>query len=105
MATIGLRMLNDSMYDGQQIVSKEWVQQSSENKVKLLAFDGYGYLWWKQKFKDDIQTYFADGNGGQHIFIVPSKKMVIVFTGGNQNTGIGAQNFQIVNDYILSAIK
>lgn len=105
MAKIGLLMLNDGMQNGKQIVSKEWVRQSSQNKVKLLAFDGYGYLWWKQAFLNDIETYFADGNGGQHIFIVPSKELVIIFTGGNQNTGIGGQNFQIVNNYILAAIK
>lgn len=105
MAKIGLLMLNDGMQNGEQIVSKEWVEQSSQNKVKLLAFDGYGYLWWKQAFLNDIETYFADGNGGQHIFIVPSKELVIIFTGGNQNTGIGGQNFQIVNNYILAAIK
>jgi CubicO group peptidase (beta-lactamase class C family) len=106
MAKIGLLMLNDGIHNGEQLISEEWVEQSTQNKIKLLGpFDGYGYLWWKQGFINDIETYFADGNGGQHIFIVPSKELVIVFTGGNQNTGIGAQNFQIVNNYILAAIK
>ncbi len=106
MAKIGMLMLNDGMHKGEQIVSGEWVQQSSQNKIKLSGpFDGYGYLWWKQAFENDIEAYFADGNGGQHIFIIPSEELVIVFTGGNQNTGIGAQNFQIVNNYILAAIK
>jgi len=105
MAKIGLLMLNDGIQNEDQIVSKEWVGLSSHNKTNPLAFDGYGYLWWKQAFINDIETYFADGNGGQHIFIVPSQELVIIFTGGNQNTGIGAQNFQIVNNYILSAIK
>jgi CubicO group peptidase (beta-lactamase class C family) len=105
MAKVGLLMLNDGVWNGEQIVSKEWVDLSRQNKSNLLAFNGYGYLWWKQSFLGDIETYFADGNGGQHIFIVPSKQMVIVFTGGNQNTAIGGQNFQIVNNYILAAIK
>ena len=105
MAKVGLLMLNDGMYNGKQIVSAQWVAQSSQKKVELLAFDGYGYLWWKQAFLNDIETYFADGNGGQQIFIVPSEELVIVFTGGNQNTAIGAQNFQIVNNYILKAIQ
>lgn len=105
MAKLGLLMLNDGMYNEQQIVSKEWVEQSSQSKVKLLAFDGYGYLWWKQAFTNDIETYFADGNGGQQIFVVPSQEMVIIFTGGNENTAIGGQNFQVVNNYILPAIK
>ena len=105
MAKIGLLMLNNGMQNGEQIVSKEWVEQSIQNKVKLLAFDGYGYLWWKQVLMNDIEAYFADGNGGQQIFVVPSKELVVIFTGGNQNTGIGAQNFEILNNYILSAIE
>ena len=106
MAKIGLLMLNKGMHNGEQIVSAEWMQQSMRNNVKLPGpFDGYGYLWWKQAFTNDTESYFADGNGGQQIFIIPSKDLVVVFTGGNQNTGIAAQNFQIVNNYILAAIK
>ena len=106
MAKIGLLMLNNGMQDGEQIVSAEWIQLCSRNNVKLPGpFDGYGYLWWKQSFTGDIESYFADGNGGQEIFIIPSKELVIVFTGGNQNTSIGLQNFEIVNNYVLAAIK
>lgn len=106
MAKIGLLMLNGGQLNGQEIVSEDWVQQSSMKKIKLPGpFDGYGYLWWKQAFRDGIETYFADGNGGQQIFIIPSEQLVLVFTGGNQNTSVGLQNFEIVNDYILPALK
>lgn len=105
MAKIGLLMLNKGIWNDKQIVSPEWVTRCSEDQVKMPGpFDGYGYLWWKQSFTEEaIETYFADGNGGQQIFVIPSKDMVLVFTGGNKNTGIGQQNFQIVNDYILPA--
>ncbi len=94
------------MQNGEQIVSAEWIQQSMGTNVKLPGpFDGYGYLWWKQSFTGAIESYFADGNGGQQIFIIPSKELVIVFTGGNQNTSVGLQNFEIVNNYVLPAIK
>lgn len=106
MAKIGLLMLNNGNWNGSQLVSKEWIQQSSANQVKLPGpFDGYGFLWWKQAFDNNVTSYFADGNGGQHIFVIPSKNLVIVFTGGNKNTEIGLQNFQIVNKYILPAVK
>ena len=106
MAKIGLLMLNNGMQNGDQIVSKEWIQLSGRNNVKLPGpFDGYGYLWWKQSFEGEIESYFADGNGGQQIFIMPSKELVVVFTGGNQNTSIGLQNFEIVNNYVLASIK
>jgi CubicO group peptidase (beta-lactamase class C family) len=106
MAKIGLLMINNGNLNGKQIVSAQWVQQSGQKNVKLQGpFDGYGYLWWKQAFTGSIETYFADGNGGQQLFIVPSKDLVIVFTGGNQNTGVGLQNFQIINNFLLPAAK
>ena len=106
MAKIGLLMLNNGLQNGDQIVSAEWVQLCMRNNVKLPGpFDGYGCIWWKQSFTGDSESYFADGNGGQQIFIIPSKELVIVFTGGNQNTSVGLQNFGIVNNYVLAAIK
>lgn len=106
MVKIGLLMLNDGTYNGTQIVSNAWVTECTQNNVHLASpFDGYGYLWWKQKFSDGSEAYFADGNGGQQIFIIPAKELVIAFTTGNQNTSVGLQNFEIVNKYILPATK
>lgn len=105
MAKIGLLMLNNGMWEEERIVSEDWIAKCSESQLKLTnQFDGYGYLWWKQSFSENVKSYFADGNGGQHIFVIPSKQLVIVFTGGNQNTGIGLQNFEIVNKYILPSL-
>jgi CubicO group peptidase (beta-lactamase class C family) len=106
MAKIGLLMLNNGIQNGTRIVSRQWVQHCNESKIKLQGpFEGYGYLWWKQTLRNDVSTYFADGNGGQQIFIIPVMDMVVVFTAGNENTSVGLQNFQIMNEYVLAAIK
>jgi CubicO group peptidase (beta-lactamase class C family) len=106
MAKIGLLMLNNGVSNNEQIISTEWVHQSTQNQQKLPGpFDGYGYLWWKQAFEGGVETYFANGNGGQYIFIVPSAELILVFTSGNQNTSLGLQNFYMIRDYILPALK
>jgi CubicO group peptidase (beta-lactamase class C family) len=106
MAKIGLLMLNKGRWMDEQLVSEEWIDQSSQSHVKLPGpFDGYGYLWWKQVFQNNLETYFSSGNGGQDIFIIPSEEMVIVFTTGNKNTSLGLQNFDMLIRYILPAIK
>ena len=105
MAKVGLLMLNEGVWNGEVVVSEEWVQQSMENHVQLPgSLAGYGNLWWKQTLVEDTETCFASGNGGQHIFIVPSKALVVVFTGGNQNTSLGLQNFNMLNEYIIPSI-
>lgn len=106
MAKIGLLMLNKGKWKEEQLISEAWVDRSSQSHIKLPGpFGGYGYLWWKQVFENNLETYFSSGNGGQDIFIIPSKKMVIVFTTGNKNTNLGLQNVDMLIHYILPAIK
>ncbi|MEL7003719.1 MAG: serine hydrolase [Bacteroidota bacterium] len=109
MAKIGLLMLNKGSWDENQLLSPSWVAMSQESGIELRSpFSGYGLLWWKQTFEKDgegVFAYFSSGNGGQDIFIIPSQKMVIVFTSGNANTGIGLQNLSMINEYILKAAK
>lgn len=106
MAKIGQLMLRHGNWNGEQVLAAAWVEQSAETQIKLPGpFDGYGFLWWKQKFKGNIQTYFASGNGGQEIFVFPTENMVVVFTSGNKNTSLGLQNIYMLRDYIIPALK
>jgi CubicO group peptidase (beta-lactamase class C family) len=81
---IGQVMLNGGQWHGQQLVPAEWVIESTSVKSTPPAsaqpasmhFD-YGYYWW---LIPDRGVYSADGHGGQYVYIVPSKDLVIVFT-------------------------
>jgi CubicO group peptidase (beta-lactamase class C family) len=90
MAKIGQLVLQNGNWAGNQIVSKNWIDNLSENQFKLQSNEtpipnlmtGYGFQWWIGDL-NGISTYFAGGWGGQFIFVVPELDMVIVFTGGN----------------------
>lgn len=109
MAKIGLTMLNEGVWKGNQVIPRNWVLQSTQNNITLPGpFTGYGFLWWKQTFAKNngtVDAYFASGNGGQEIFVLPSEQMVIVFTQGNQDTDIGLQDIDMISDYIIPAIQ
>lgn len=77
MAKIGLLYLNHGKWDGKQIVPRAWVETSTKHHMDANLFSGYGYQWWVEK--EDY--YAAVGYQGQFIFVVPSKKLVVVFTG------------------------
>lgn len=70
MAKIGRLMLNGGIWDGQQIVSSKFVNDSIKPSE---ANSGYGFLWWLSG-----KGYHARGFGGQEINIYPSKKIVAV---------------------------
>lgn len=85
-ARIGQLVLNKGEWDGEQVVSQAWLEQSLKPASHLLTedeekpVDFYGYQWWMLEYKDN-QVYYARGLGGQYIFIIPKKNMVIVRLG------------------------
>lgn len=99
MMKFGLLFLNNGHWQGEQIVSREWVEESTapNGLVPIHNNIKFGYLWWTTSWTIDdreVPGYFASGNGGQLIFVVPSASMVVVFTGGRYNEGFlpGALN-------------
>jgi CubicO group peptidase (beta-lactamase class C family) len=80
LAKLGYLWLNKGQWEGKQIVSKGWVEDSVRGYIKTGGSDDYGYGWW-------IPTnwpgaYNAAGRGGQRIIVIPDLKLVIVTTGG-----------------------
>ena len=70
MAKIGRLMLNGGMWEGQRIVSQNYV---NESVMPSEANSGYGYLWWLSG-----NGYHAKGFSGQEINVYPSKNVVAV---------------------------
>ena len=67
MARFGFLYVNRGMWDNKQIVSETWVNASTAPNAH-----GYGYQWWLQE-----AAYAASGSGGNHIFCVPGKDLVV----------------------------
>ena len=92
MAKIGYLWLNNGIWDGQQIVSRQWV----ENAIKPLMIadngDAYGYGWWINP--EEIFSYRAAGRSGQEIQVVPAFDVVIVKTGGGLDPALVDQFIQ-----------
>jgi CubicO group peptidase (beta-lactamase class C family) len=106
MAKIGLLYLNKGQWNGRQIVSASWVDESTRQHVIADDHFGYGYLWWRgETFVNGrhIRTVFASGNGGQRIFIFPALNAVVVFTAGNYNAS-ASQEFDILERHIIPAL-
>jgi CubicO group peptidase (beta-lactamase class C family) len=73
----GRLYLNNGNWNGQQIVPAEWVQASTTSSVENGRAAYYGYQWWLGTNGD----FCAIGILGQHIYVNPAKKMVIVRLG------------------------
>jgi CubicO group peptidase (beta-lactamase class C family) len=107
MAKFGLLYLNKGVWNGEQIVTEEWIIQSTNSYFSPWYGTSYGYYWWKIPLflnGRQIDEYSAHGRGGQFIFILPAYDMVVVFTSWNDNDLIN-RPVNIMQDYILPAIS
>jgi CubicO group peptidase (beta-lactamase class C family) len=105
MAKFGLLYLNKGNWNNQQIISKEWVEQSLK-KHSVVQGVNYGYLWWNKYLEADGVKYYsfgAQGNGGQKIYIWQEQNMVTVITGGNYNSQ--SPSDELIKKYILPAFN
>lgn len=102
-ARFGLLFLNNGVFAGDTILSKEWVDFM---KAPAEASNGKyaGTFWLKESNQDQTlkdvpdDVFFADGFLGQRIYIIPSKKLVTV------RMGYGMNNFK-VNNFLNEVIK
>ncbi len=82
LAKLGYLYLHEGMWDGKQIVSKDWVKQSLAPFIDAEEGFKYGYKWWLLPVSDR-QEYvgMARGFGGQRLMVFPEEEMIVVFTG------------------------
>lgn len=90
MIKIGNLILDKGEYIGRRIVSQEWIDRMTTQKIALSAntmnyASGYGYAWWTGSGSKG-NYFFANGYGGQFIVVVPGLKLVVVAT--NKWSGI-----------------
>ena len=74
MAKIGKLLLNRGIWDGRQIVSSEWVDESTAPHSRWGELQ-YGYLWWI--IDEEARSFAALGDGGNAIYVNPAKNLVV----------------------------
>ena len=91
MLKFGELYINNGLWDGNQIISENWIQTSTSNHIQITNYNNYGYFWWAYSGEhyvyDNIETediYYAIGHAGQYIWVIPHLDIVVVSTAGNE---------------------
>ena len=97
MARFGLLTLNNGNWNGTQIVNSAFLNQATSTSQNINL--SYGYLWWlngkssyhlpqtQLQFNGSLiatapnDMYCALGKDDQKIYVIPSKKMVVIRMG------------------------
>ena len=121
---IGAMYLDGGAWNGEQIVDKGWVQDSTIARIPInkettgMAPDEFAnnysggsqaYIWRVDTVvagDRSYASYEASGNGGQLLIIVPELDLAVVFTGGNyRHGGVWSRwRNEIVGGYVIPAI-
>ena len=105
---LGQLMLNGGTWQGRRIISRTFVARAAAPLHDLNAIQ-YGYLWWSINlpYKNrTVRAYFAGGNGGQGILVVPDLDLVIAIFAGNYGDQVGLHlQEDYLPDYILPAVR
>ena len=114
MAKLGLLFANNGVWNGEQIVSSDWVEESTQNHSSPGGFGGpgfstgYGYQWWLNQFTVNTTTYNCyngAGWGEQYIFVFPDIDMVVVTTCGYFSVPNVLSPHDVIRDYLLPALE
>ena len=110
MLKIGELVLNNGIYNGYQIISENWIIESTTthaNATGYIPYAGkYGYCWWTGEILG--QSYIlAMGYGGQFLFIFKELNLVIATLSSYLNNGnISFDNSdQIFTSIIMNIIS
>ena len=104
----GQLMLDGGTWDGRRILSRAFVARASATLCPLNRI-GYGYFWWSMNMPYKgryVRVYFAGGNGGQGVLVVPELDLVVETLGGSYNSRSGLEIQQgYLARYILPAVR
>jgi len=97
---MGSMLLNDGHWNGQQIISPEWIQMSTVLDFPINPNEyvgtflesqniGYGYMWYSKPSAAGGLDFFALGRFGQILYVSPANHIVILRTGSTSGDTSG----------------
>jgi CubicO group peptidase (beta-lactamase class C family) len=114
MAKIGQTFLDRGVWNGNRVVSEDWVTASTARVIDVPVSEspvpgylrGYGLQWWLGTFSTaNTDFYTAAGWGGQFTIVIPDHDMVVVITAGDFEDPTYDALLGMVDDYILRALQ
>src|SRR5215203_3266392 len=79
-ARFGMLFAKEGNWDGEQLVSRGWVEESTRADRSTDPSEDYQYFWWVNA-PAAKNHFYALGKYGQYIYVAPEKDLVIVRLG------------------------
>jgi CubicO group peptidase (beta-lactamase class C family) len=104
MAKIGQLVLDDGAWEGEQLISPDWIRESTTMRQRHSEEEQYGYLWWGFDEPQPGGVKIALGLGSQYIVVAPDLDLVMVTTGGNDYNGKQPKILGVAKRHLLPGL-
>ena len=92
--------LQNGYWKGQQLLPPQWMQRSTQPYED--GFDGpFGFHWW---LVEAHQGYYANGHGGQRVWIIPQHQLVVVHLAEPSTDQTNLSEIPVLLDKIMAAL-
>ena len=110
LAKFGQLLLQQGVWNGKQLIPKEWVKEATSFKIESKGgsdripketndwTQGYCYQMWRGR----NNTVRLDGMAGQFVVLIPDKDAIVVFTANARDT---QDELNLMHNYLIPAIK
>lgn len=92
LARFGQLFLHRGQWQGQQLLSEDWIEQATNERIQIAAVEGfkqpYGLLWWVDFDRDSLpHNYNALGLFGNNLTVIPELDLIGVRLVGSYAKG------------------
>lgn len=107
-AKYGQLYQNQGVWNGKQILPKDWVSKSFSHQMTISKDEYYGYLFWNKTYEVEgkkYEVYYCSGNGGNKVIVFKDQPLVIVITATAYNKPYcHSQVDKIIQNYLIPAL-
>jgi CubicO group peptidase (beta-lactamase class C family) len=106
---LGQLVLDGGRRQGKQVISRAWIEDSTAPHINGESLFFYGYQWWLGRSltnREEIRWISGVGYGGQRLYIVPSKGLVVLTMAGLYNSTMfhGIVGEVVLRRYALQSV-
>lgn len=107
---IGQLVLARGLIDDQRVISEQWINAMTTPRTSIPGqSQQYGYLWWLDRTKTaglpSTPLWWAQGNGGNFLIVLPGVNSVLVVTGTRFNRPDMLEPLFWLRDRVLPAMN
>jgi len=99
IAKLGYLYLNHGLWENHQIISPEYIQESTSGHIhaNFPENNPYGYLWWITNIEGH-NVFYAAGFGGQGLYVIPDLQLIFVITSNMDKPH--SENKMLVKEFV-----